>query len=118
MIYLSIIMAILITALEPKELKKYLEQYSIDNIPEQTKQKLLKEGWEITEWGLTKVHKEYRLYIESCVGDYCVSLGSKGYGWLLELPKIRCETIYQAIEEAKKFEKRINSGETWIGEND
>lgn len=105
-------------ALTPEELEKYLKRFSTDTIPTRTKEKLIKEGWEITEWGLTKIYKEYRLYIESCIGDYCVSLGSKGYGWLLELPKIRCETIYQAIEETRKFEKKINNGEKWIGEND
>lgn len=75
------------------------------------------QGWKFEDYSMTKRYKDYHIYVEFCIGDFCVSLGSKNKGWLLE-PKKRCDNFTEAFIETFVYQARIDSDEHWTGEDD
>jgi hypothetical protein len=111
-------MSMTIKQLAEGEIQEYVKSFSTNRLPSTMKQALERDGWEFTAFSMTKRIHEYHLYIEFCIGDFCVSLGSKKRGWLLELPKKRCSSFPEALIETEVFARRIGDGEHWQGEED
>jgi len=111
-------MPTVIQPLTKEEAKTYLDQFSVTNrVPQNIIEILKKEGWKIDEYCATKRYKKYFIYIEFCIGDYCVYPGSKNNGWVLE-KKQSCPDFITAFATATILQQRIDAGEHWIGEED
>lgn len=104
--------------LSKKEVKELLDRGKVTS---RMDQKLIDHfkslGFTFDEYAMEKIANGIHVAIEFCIGDFCVGVFSKRGKWLLE-DKKSFESFWLALLQVKRYEKEIEEGKHWAGEED